>query len=69
VLRTALSSGIARGDFRVLDVDETATFISTYLDGVFARAMILDDFDPIAAIAELCSFLSTYLHRPRRGKA
>lgn len=69
VLRSTLSAGIASGDFRLLDVDETATFISTYLDGVFARAMILDDFDPIAAIGELRTFLSTYLHRPRRGKA
>jgi AcrR family transcriptional regulator len=65
VLRAALAAGIARGDFRVVDVDETATFISTYLDGVFGRAMILRDFDPIAAIGELRSFLNSHLKRKR----
>ncbi len=61
VLRAALAAGIARGDFRKVDVDETASFISTYLDGVFARAMILRDFDPIASIGELRTFLNTHL--------
>lgn len=65
VLRQALSAGIANGDFRAVDVDETATFISTYLDGVFVRAMMLKDFDPIAAIGELRSFLSSHLRRKR----
>jgi AcrR family transcriptional regulator len=65
VLRAALVSGIERGDFRKVDVDETASFISTYLDGVFARAMILRDFDPIESIGDLRSFLSAYL---KRGK-
>lgn len=61
VLRAALADGIKRGDFRKVDVDETASFISTYLDGVFARAMILKDFKPIQSIGELRSFLSAYL--------
>jgi hypothetical protein len=46
-------------------VDETATFISTYLDGVFVRAMMLKEFDPIAAIGELRSFLNSHLRRKR----
>lgn len=61
VLRAALADGMIRGDFRKVDVDETASFISTYLDGVFARALILKDFKPISAIGELRSFLNTYL--------
>lgn len=61
VLRQTLSAGIACGDFRKVDVDETATFISTYLDGVFVRAMILKKFEPVAAIQQLRSFLDTYL--------
>ncbi|HEY8129158.1 MAG TPA: TetR family transcriptional regulator C-terminal domain-containing protein, partial [Hyphomicrobium sp.] len=65
VLRAALAAGIARGDFRNVDVDETASFISTYLDGVFARAMIHKDFDPIASIGELRSFLNTHLKRKK----
>jgi AcrR family transcriptional regulator len=66
VLRAALVSGIERGDFRKVDVDETASFISTYLDGVFVRAMILKDFDPIESIGDLRSFLGAYL---KRGKS
>jgi TetR/AcrR family transcriptional regulator, upper aerobic nicotinate degradation pathway regulator len=63
VLREALSAGIARGDFRKVDVDATSTFISTYLDGVFVRSVILKDFDPVAAIGELRSFLDSLLKR------
>lgn len=61
VLRQTLSAGIACGDFRKVDVAETATFISTYLDGVFARAIVLDKFDPKAAIRKLRSFLDAHL--------
>jgi AcrR family transcriptional regulator len=65
VLRVALADGVRRGDFKKVNVDETASFISTYLDGVFARALILKDFDPPLAIGELRSFLSTYLDRKK----
>jgi AcrR family transcriptional regulator len=65
VLCATLKAGIASGDFRAVDVDETATFISTYLDGVFVRAMMLKDFDPISAIGELRAFLNAYLQRKR----
>lgn len=64
VLRSALKAGIARRDFGPLDVEETATFISTYLDGVFVRAIILKDFEPIAAIGELKTFLKVRLAAP-----
>jgi TetR/AcrR family transcriptional regulator, upper aerobic nicotinate degradation pathway regulator len=61
VLRQTLSAGIASGAFRKVDVGETATFISTYLDGVFVRAVILKKFEPVAAIQQLRSFLDAYL--------
>lgn len=69
VLRNALRDGIARGEFGPIDVDETATFISTYLDGVFVRAIMLREFDAIAAIRELKTFLKVRLARPSRLKA
>lgn len=62
VLRAALADGIKSGEFRKVNVDETASFISTYLDGVFARAMILKDFNPIQSIRELRAFLRAYLN-------
>jgi AcrR family transcriptional regulator len=66
VLRQTLAAGIQSGDFRKVDVPETATFISTYLDGVFFRAMVLKKFDPVAAIRELRTFLDMHLapHAP-----
>jgi AcrR family transcriptional regulator len=71
VLRHTLAAGIASGDFRAVDVDETATFISTYLDGVFVRAMVLKKFDPVPAIRQLRTFLDAHLSpvaaAPRSG--
>lgn len=64
VLRQTLAAGIASGDFRNVDVDETATFISTYLDGVFVRAMVLKKFDPVPAIRQLRTFLDAHLGPP-----
>lgn len=61
VLRAALADGIKSGEFRKVNIDETASFISTYLDGVFARAMILRDFKPVQSIRELRAFLNAYL--------
>ena len=61
VLRAALADGMKSGEFRKVNVDETASFISTYLDGVFARAMILKDFKPAQSIRELRAFLEAYL--------
>lgn len=66
VLRAALADGIKSGEYRKVDVDETASFISTYLDGVFARALILKDFKPEKSIRELRSFLSTHLDNKRK---
>lgn len=65
VLCGALTAGIESGEFREVDIWETATFISTYLDGVFVRAIILADFDPIAAIGELRIFMQALLMRGR----
>lgn len=61
VLLAALETGIARGDFAQVDPAQTATFISTYLDGVFVRAMILEDFRPVVAIRNLKSYLTSLL--------
>lgn len=61
VLRQTLAAGVALGGFRKVDVDETATFISTYLDGVFVRAMVLKKFDPVPAIRQLRTFLDAHL--------
>jgi AcrR family transcriptional regulator len=65
VLQTALEAGVASGEFDGIDAAQTATFISTYLDGVFVRAMILPDFKPVPAIRVLKSYVGDLL-KPRR---
>lgn len=67
VLQSALDEGVARGLFGKIDTVGTATFISTYLDGVFVRAMVFPDFDPIAAIGNLKSNMPKMLRPPGRG--
>ena len=66
VLQTALEAGIAAGAFAKVDAAQTATFISTYLDGVFVRAMVLPDFKPVPAIRRLKTYMKNYLEKPRR---
>lgn len=61
VLRQALEAGIKAGEFRPVNAGEMAAFISTYLDGVFVRAMILKDFKPVLAIKSLNAFLRAQL--------
>jgi AcrR family transcriptional regulator len=63
VLQTALEAGIASGEFADVDAAQTATFISTYLDGVFVRAMVLPDFKPVAAIQNLKTYVKDHLAR------
>lgn len=65
VLQTALQAGLESGEFTGIDPAQTATFISTYLDGVFVRAMILADFKPAPAIRGLKSYIENIL-KPRR---
>lgn len=61
VLREALSEGVKRREFRPMNVEETATFISTFLDGVMVRWVILEDFEPARAIEDLRRFLTRQL--------
>ncbi|MBA4132606.1 MAG: TetR/AcrR family transcriptional regulator [Hyphomicrobium sp.] len=64
VLLSALESGVASGAFAKIDASQTATFISTYLDGVFVRAMILSDFKPVPAIRGLKTYMKEHLTPP-----
>lgn len=66
VLQEVLSAGIKAGVFKDVNVEETSTFISTYLDGVFVRAVILKDFDPIAAIRKLRTSILAQLGRGQK---
>jgi hypothetical protein len=45
ILSGCIRQGVEDGLFREVDPDALALFISTYLDGVMVRSVILDDFD------------------------
>lgn len=45
ILSGCIREGIHEGLFQDVDPDTLALFISTYLDGVMVRSVILDDFD------------------------
>jgi AcrR family transcriptional regulator len=57
ILTAAIKSGIAQGYFRLVDAEQLARFISTFLDGVMARSMVLPKFDAIEAINELRGYV------------
>lgn len=66
VLQAALEEGVARGLFGKIDTFGMATFISTYLDGVFVRALVFPEFEPTAAIEELKSNVPRLLKPSQR---
>jgi AcrR family transcriptional regulator len=45
ILSQRIGQGIQQGLFQEVDPDAIAVFISTYLDGLMVRSVILDDFD------------------------
>jgi AcrR family transcriptional regulator len=57
LLHGCLTEGISTGAFRPLDIAQTALFISTYLDGVIVRSIIMPEYRHEDAIREMQSFL------------
>ena len=50
ILSDCIRQGIQEGRFEAVDHEALAVFISTYLDGVMVRSVILDDFDLAQAV-------------------
>lgn len=65
VLLAAVQEGIRVGTFSAVDPEEAVGLVSTFLDGVMARSMILPDFDGEAAIHNLHRFIMAYLRGER----
>lgn len=61
ILRAALQDGMARGDFRRVDIDKVSTFISTFLDGVLVRSVMFSEFSHDTAIDDLAAFVMEHL--------
>ncbi|HTK72194.1 MAG TPA: TetR/AcrR family transcriptional regulator [Croceibacterium sp.] len=61
ILRTYIRSGVTSGLFREVDIERFATMISTSLDGIMARSLILDDFDMAATVEEFKKSISLRL--------
>jgi len=50
ILSGCIRQGIQEERFQAVDPDSLALFISTYLDGVMVRSVVLDDFDLTQAV-------------------
>lgn len=70
VLSKCIGTGIRRGIFRPVHRERIAQYISTYLDGVMVRAVILPDFDREEAINDLRQTIWELLdYKARRKRA
>jgi len=61
ILQKTISDGIQQGIFRKVDPAVVATMISTILDGVMARSIILDEFDMVTTVQEIKQTLLSHL--------
>lgn len=61
MLRDALSRGVAERKFSDIDIDQTVTFMATFLDGVYMRSIIFPNLDPLPEIEELRTFCAARL--------
>ena len=61
VLGRAIRAGVAKGHFRQVEAQDTATFISTFLDGSLFRNMMFPTFDYAAAIESMRQIVLEHL--------
>ena len=61
ILQKIIRDGIQQGIFRKVDPAIVATMISTILDGVMARSLILEDFDMLTTVREIEQALMLHL--------
>lgn len=61
ILEAYLRRGVDTGLFQPVDIQSLATMISTSLDGIMARSLILDDFDMSATVEEFKKSISLRL--------
>ena len=62
MLRDALTKGVEDRTFADLDVQQTVTFMATFLDGIYMRRIIFPQMDPQPEIGELRAFLAARLN-------
>ena len=61
ILQKIIKDGIQQGIFRKVDPAVVATMISTMLDGVMARSLIIEDFDMSTTVSEIEQALMLHL--------
>lgn len=61
ILQSFIRRGVETGLFQPVDVTAVATMISTSLDGIMARSLILDDFDMPGTVEEFKTAVSLRL--------
>jgi AcrR family transcriptional regulator len=61
ILANTIHRGIARGDFRKVNPNQVAQFVSVHLDGIMVASIIRANFDIRKALADLEAVLWLYL--------
>lgn len=61
MLQDALVAGIENKEISPIDVEQTVTFMATFLDGVYMRKIIFPKMDPRPEIEELRAFFAARL--------
>lgn len=64
IIASAIEQGVGGGDFRAVDAEATALWVSTSLDGILVSRFVRPDYDVAVAIEALKSTLFEVL-RPR----
>ena len=64
-LSELLTTGIEKGTFREVDVDEIRRIVSTFLDGAMIRTLIRPNFDLASTVSTFMDVLLVYLTVPR----
>lgn len=64
ILRRAIRSGIAKGLFQEVNVNDAIVFISTFLDGCLFREFMLPGFDTKSAIRHMRQIILDHLRMP-----
>ncbi len=62
MLHDALNRCVAEARISDIDVEQTTTFMATFLDGVYMRSILFPDIDPRSEIDELRTFFTARLN-------
>src|SRR5262249_16777611 len=68
LLQSTIARGVSEGTFRRVNPSHMSTFVSTFLDGMLVRSVMMKDFKPSVATRDLRDFVLQHLTRKPNGR-